>query len=96
MIRIVAYTILLTLIAGIASSESVFANHCGMALAPARLVFGGKESSPGKWPWLVALFLIENDEYFCGGTLLSSKLVSTVNIYIFNKIISSSQRSKLF
>lgn len=67
------------MVAGCVNGNNVIdINNCGVALNPTGLVFGGKESEVGKWPWLVALYLTKNDKYICGGTLLSSKLVSTV------------------
>lgn len=52
--------------------------NCGIAGNAGGLVFGGEVADELQWPWLAALFIIEDQTYFCGGTLLSKKLVSTV------------------
>lgn len=76
MIRFLIVT-LLTLTTFVRGQETDIDN-CGIAAAPSGLVFGGKVSEAYKWPWLAALYYTESESFFCGGTLLSSKLVSTV------------------
>lgn len=58
------------------------AGNCGTAGVPTGLIFGGVQSKKDQWPWLVALYSIDSDKYFCGGTLLSSQLISTVCEFI--------------
>lgn len=53
--------------------------NCGIAGSAGGLVFGGEVADELQWPWLAALYIIEGNSYFCGGTLLSRRIVSTVN-----------------
>nr|CAH0106510.1 unnamed protein product [Daphnia galeata] len=47
---------------------------CGQANAAGRIV-GGTEAVPHSLPWQVALFI--DDQYFCGGSLISNEWVLT-------------------
>lgn len=38
-------------------------------------IVGGTQTTKGDWPWLVALTHGENDDFFCGGSLISAKHV---------------------
>uniref|UniRef100_A0A0P5YUC4 Clip-domain serine protease n=1 Tax=Daphnia magna TaxID=35525 RepID=A0A0P5YUC4_9CRUS len=47
---------------------------CGQAKSSSRIV-GGTEAVPNSLPWRVALFI--DDQYFCGGSLISNEWVLT-------------------
>lgn len=38
---------------------------------------GGNETVRGQWPFIVALYLLETDEFFCGGVLIAPQYVLT-------------------
>lgn len=44
-------------------------------------IIGGRESSKGSWPWMVAI-LNKHHEPFCGGTLITPQFVLTAGIII--------------
>jgi hypothetical protein len=46
---------------------------CGISRIGAGNVWGGVDSQPYAWPWLVALRLKENNQFFCAGNLISAK-----------------------
>lgn len=50
-------------------------DQCGVVQVTGGFVVGGKEVKRGHWPFLVALLLLKNDAFFCGGNLISSKHV---------------------
>lgn len=50
---------------------------CGVNDRPSGLMFGGINSTRGNWPWLVALFLVDQNEFFCGSTLISRRHLLT-------------------
>lgn len=54
-------------------------SSCGTSGYSTGFVINGTQSRQGEWPWLVALFLAESNEFFCGGTLLSENMVLTVS-----------------
>lgn len=64
------------------SSES---NICGLNDRASGLIYGGANSTRGTWPWLVALFRVENNKFFCGSTLLSHRYVLTAAHCMQNK-----------
>lgn len=53
--------------------------ECGRRMGSLNLLISqGQRTSPGEWPWLVALFVVKNGyEFQCGGTLLTNKHVLT-------------------
>lgn len=53
------------------------ANKCGLSDSSSGLIIGGVDSPRGKWPWLVALFYIEENKFFCGATLISDRHILT-------------------
>lgn len=74
--EVLNFFLLITLFLGGCSCQI---GNCGTAGAPTGLVFNGTLSKKGQWPWLVAVYSIDSDQYFCGGTLISSRFVSTVS-----------------
>lgn len=40
-------------------------------------IFGGGETDRGQWPFIAALYHTNKSEYFCGGTLISSRHILT-------------------
>lgn len=52
---------------------------CGQIQSPELRVVGGDSSTPGQWPWMVAIYLHGNGrkEFWCGGTLISPQHVLT-------------------
>ena len=50
-------------------------NTCGQRIAFQGTAYGGERSSPGEWPWLVALVINPEFSFFCGGNLISEKHV---------------------
>lgn len=55
--------------------------NCGIAGSPGGLVFGGEVSEELQWPWLAAIYHTEMNVYFCGGTLLSKRIISSVRSF---------------
>jgi hypothetical protein len=46
-------------------------------------VVGGVSSSVKEWPWLVSIYLKENDAFYCNGALIAPKIVlSTANCVV--------------
>jgi len=58
-------------------------NECGISNQPITnntnpLISKRMKTSPGQWPWLVALFLVKNTfEFQCAGSILTQKHVIT-------------------
>lgn len=57
------------------SGELVDLTKCGRKFVGAGMVFGGEKTTQNSWPWLVALFYLPKNQFFCGGSLISSKHV---------------------
>lgn len=58
-------------------------NNCGVSGQPAGLIVNGAQSNRGAWPWLVAIYQIDENKFICGGTLVSSNIIITVG---FNRL----------
>jgi secreted trypsin-like serine protease len=56
----------------VAGEES---KYCGRKFSASGLIFGGNKTQSNEWPWLVALVNWPKNEFFCGGSLISSKHV---------------------
>lgn len=54
-------------------------NNCGVSGKPSGLIVNGSQSSRGHWPWLVAIYKIDENKFICGGSLVSSSYVITVS-----------------
>lgn len=54
-------------------------SHCGTGGYSTGFVINGTQSRQGEWPWLVALFEAQSNEFFCGGVLISENMVLTVS-----------------
>lgn len=53
---------------------------CGKSTSSSGLVANGKNLTRGTLPWIVALMYMKKDQtlnYFCGGSLISQKLILT-------------------
>uniref|UniRef100_A0A9I3EH51 Peptidase S1 domain-containing protein n=1 Tax=Anopheles dirus TaxID=7168 RepID=A0A9I3EH51_9DIPT len=61
--------------------HAAFAQQCGQVqVLKQGLIFGGAASTPGMWPWHVALFHLESrtrTEYKCGATIINRDTVLT-------------------
>lgn len=57
--------------------ESFYNFDCGEVSFSAGHVIGGTASKRGQWPFLVALYNLETNKFFCGGSLITSKNVLT-------------------
>lgn len=55
----------------------ITAFECGTADVLAPRIKGGNATDRGEWPYLTALYYVEEMEFFCGGTLISMKHVLT-------------------
>lgn len=50
---------------------------CGDSGKATGIIVRGNESSRGLWPWLVALYYVKDNEFFCGATLISNRHILT-------------------
>lgn len=57
---------------------SAFQDLCGDSVVGSGVIVGGSTIKRGQWPFVAALFLTSNNQYFCGGTIISSRHVITV------------------
>lgn len=58
--------------------------ECGVRFLEAKRIVGGRISSPGAWPWQVALLL--NNTQMCGGSLVSPEwVVSASHCFVGKK-----------
>lgn len=55
---------------------AIEAQQCGYGKSSfSPFVVGGGASKKGNWPWIVALTHKMNNQFFCGGSLVSAKHV---------------------
>ena len=59
---------------GFKKGTKSMAGECGIPGGMERIV-GGEEATPHSYPWMAALFV--DDQWFCGGTLISDEWVVT-------------------
>lgn len=59
------------------ASSTEVKNDCGKKNAAKGLIFGGEQTKPNTWPWLVAFSHRAKIKktFFCGGSLVSAKHV---------------------
>lgn len=77
--RLVVFCVLLNLF----SSSGVVDGQCGGSTISSELL--QNENIKNKWPWLAAMFSIEDKEFFCGGTIVSTNHILTAAHCTFNK-----------
>lgn len=51
--------------------------QCGTVDVARPLIFGGNQTLRGEWPFIAALFHIDNYRFFCGGTVITNRHVLT-------------------
>lgn len=66
-------------------TETLFDIDCGVVSYRKGFVKSGRDTKHGQWPFLVALVLTLNGNFFCGGSLISSKHVLTAAHCIHDK-----------
>lgn len=54
-------------------NASKLGSKCGFSDEESGLIINGTKIPRGKWPWLVALFVVEENKFFCGATLISDR-----------------------
>lgn len=59
------------------------ANECGTVEYIDPRIVKGTQTVRGAWPFLAALYYVEQSKFFCGATLISSKNVLTGNLLQF-------------
>lgn len=64
-------------------SDNLFNVQCGNVSYSTGFVIGGVEVDRGQWPFLVALYHIEQQQFFCGGSLITTQHVLTGNVKSF-------------
>ncbi|CRL03701.1 CLUMA_CG016763, isoform A [Clunio marinus] len=52
-------------------------NQCGVSLRASGLIYNGKVVKRNQWPFLVAMMMVADGKFFCGGTLISRSHVLT-------------------
>jgi hypothetical protein len=57
--------------------------ECGKSEFTSGLVVTGKRTSRGEWPFLVALYFVEPENFFCGASLISTQHVLTGDFQSF-------------
>jgi hypothetical protein len=61
-----------------------FNPSCGQVNDITPRIFDGTETSRGQWPFLVALYHLENEKFFCGASLISTQHVLTGDLKSFS------------
>lgn len=70
------HLISLVILSSLVFEYSALARICGQGRSEyIGQIVGGTKTTKGDWPWLVALTHGENDDFFCGGSLISAKHV---------------------
>lgn len=57
--------------------EKVFDIECGVGLGGSGFVVGGNETKRGQWPFMAALLLESTNQFFCGGSIITTSHVLT-------------------
>lgn len=58
----------------------VSGGHCGSVDVLDPRISGGSETQRGEWPFIAALYYVEELKFFCGGTLITKQHVLTGKI----------------
>ena len=66
---------------------------CGQQKVVFTRVKGGSRAQRGEFPWLAALVDAETSDHFCGGVLISSRIVLTA-AHCVNELVT--WRAKVF
>lgn len=74
--------------------RSINVPNCGTAPRARGLVVAGKNFESGSFPWMAALFYENKIEevdatYFCGGSLISTKLIVTGKFLIIPHLVTN-------
>jgi secreted trypsin-like serine protease len=72
------FAVLLIQSVGLLIFASAQDNNCGISGQPSGLIVNGTQSDQGQWPWLVAIYKIQGNQFICGGTLISADSIITV------------------
>lgn len=48
-------------------------DQCGQQSGFEGYVFNGDLTKKGEWPWLVGFIYLQNNHFFCGGSIISKK-----------------------
>lgn len=64
-------------------SDNLFNVQCGNVSFSTGFVIGGVEVDRGQWPFLVALYHIQLEQFFCGGSLITTQHVLTGSLKAF-------------
>lgn len=67
--------------------NKVYSTECGTTEFIDPKIASGTATSKGAWPFLAALYYIEQSEFFCGATLISTKNVLTGEINKFSFVM---------
>ncbi|KAJ9579399.1 hypothetical protein L9F63_024497, partial [Diploptera punctata] len=62
-------------------ATAALSEECGQSEVPAFRIVHGEESVPGRWPWMAAIFIQEEQNSttftFCGGSLIGPRHILT-------------------
>lgn len=53
------------------------ADECGTVKYIQPRIVGGTQTTRGEWPFIAALYYVDEAKFFCGATLISTKHVLT-------------------
>lgn len=65
--------------------EKVFDIECGVGQGGSGFVVGGNETKRGQWPFMAALLLESTNQFFCGGSVITTSHVLTAAHCIHEK-----------